>query len=134
MKSLSAPLLKSLSGGISQDGDHLLLQFTTANDEQFNVALDQTNVGRLLGFVIEQAAASAAIKPPQRKEWQQITTKSVAINEIAVAPGRSDTEAILSVQAGVFQMTFSTELATLIDALRNLESMTIERKNRPKPN
>jgi hypothetical protein len=119
--------LKNLSGGSSDDGRVLALQLTTVSCDQLTVTLAKSEVSKILAFIMEQAAQSAAKRAPEPTEWRKVNTKPIAVNEIAVAPGRADTEAYLTVQAGVFQMTFSAQLGTLLDALRNLEAMTVKR-------
>jgi hypothetical protein len=127
-------LLKNVQGGASDDGSFLALQFTVASGAQLQVVFGEAEVSKILSFIIEQAVAAGAKRPPDASQWRKITAKPVPITQIGVSPGRVDTEAYLAVQAGIFQMTFATQLATLLDALRNLEAITAKRGTPTKPN
>jgi hypothetical protein len=126
--------LKNITGGASDDGQFLALQLTNADGAQMQTVMREKEISNIVAFLIEQAAKNAAKRAPERAEWKKVTTTPIAINEIGVAPGRTETEAFLTVQAGIFQMTFSTELATLLDALQNLDRMVVKRQTPAKPN
>ena len=134
MQNVTVPLLKSTEGVVSDDGKHLLLKLRATTGSTFDVALKESDITRLIAFLIESAAKSAAKKKPDTEETQELTVSPIIVKEIGIAHGRSDTEALLIVRSGIFQMSFAAEISTLKRTLQDLEANNVQVQRSSKPN
>lgn len=132
MPEVRLPRLANLTGAPSADGTMIMLTLTAKDGSQLGVALDRVELSKAVGFMLGLAASAGQLRRAELPEV--VTANPVAVAGIAIAPGRTPTEALLSVQIGPLTLAFSTEPTTLVGMCKTLQSMIVPVRNAPKPN
>lgn len=118
--------LTNLEGEITVDGKHVVLQFKNSEGGSFEAALGTKELGRTIWYIIELARKAAEIAKPALTGEAEIEANPIDVAAIAVAPGRTDREALLAIPVGPLTLTFALPVSTLLETLENLRSMTVK--------
>ncbi len=118
----SAPVSTSVAVTASQDGNFVCMTFSTKG-EPVSIAIPAQNLGHMIAHLIgvsESEAGRKVTKFPKGK----ITSVPIAVAGLGVGQGRSETEALLSIQTGPMTLTFAVDLPTLLGMCGGLQRMT----------
>ena len=134
MPNIAVPILKNVSGDVSPDGKHIMLELSFAKGDPIRFALPSDDFTKFISFVINLVLERVPKQVQDKTEAKTITAQPIMVSEMGVARGRSPDEALVSFRASIFQMAFAVNLATLLESLERLRSMISVDPNPPRPN
>ncbi len=122
MPEITASGLKNMTGNVSDDGSAVIVGFETFDGQKMSCALNRDSLSKAVSFLLKLSEESAQKTAPENRRVEEITANPLPVAQIGVGRGRSDDEAILSIQFGILRLSFSTEPATLLGMCSDLQS------------
>jgi hypothetical protein len=122
-KTSNVPIAQGIDFSLSGDLKNVALVFKLA-DGALPVAFPADKMGHVIATLIQAAQEVAARSPTPAPVDQSQQAKPIDTLALAIGPGRTESEALLTVKVGPLDLTFATELSTLMVALHKLQSMT----------
>jgi hypothetical protein len=116
------PLLKDFTAAISPDGKWVALNFVDDQDASLRFAVGQDKLGKLVTGILETCQKAELIAPSTNRE--SVEGSPLMVGGLGVGPGRTNSEAILSVSVGPTTLLFAIELSRLLDMGELLRSKT----------
>lgn len=120
----SVPVSTGVTAIVSEDGNHIGMTFKTYG-EPIRIAFPAQNLGHMIAHLIGVAESEAGRKVTKLPKGE-VTSVPIAVAGLGVSPGRSETEALLSIRTGPMTLTFAVDLSTLLGTCENLQRMTHE--------
>ncbi len=116
------PVLKHFDSSISPDGKWIALNVIDDKDAALRCMAGQGQLGGVVTSLLEAARKAAEIAPTGNREVVEGTP--LTVTGLGVGPGRSNSEAILSISVGPLTLLFGVELASLLEMGDLLRSKT----------
>jgi len=114
-----------MSGSVAEDGSAVVLTFDNTDGTSLTTALNKEQLSKAITFMLGLAIETGERFAPEFQETEEVTAVPLPVAQIGVAKGRTDTEAILGLQCGILQLAFATELGTLLEVCKNLQSIAV---------
>ena len=122
MDNVKVSLLKHLDGHVSDDGGHVMLEIEDSTGKSMAVALNGEDLSKTIAFMLGLAEDTVARTAPDLP--QELLVHPISVADMAVAPGRAPTEAILAMKLGSLTLSFAVNCTTLVHVCETLRQMT----------
>ena len=111
---MEIPLLTHTAGNVTPDGKHAWFKLTNAKNNQFQAALNEQNLGRLISFLLELANDSASKTGRQPATTKVIRAHVLQATELGLGQSDKETQVLLNVTVGIAPFAFAVEKRTLL--------------------
>ena len=134
MAQITASGLKNMTGNVSKDGKTMIIGFENHDGATLSCALNQDSLHQCVTLLLNLAEESGQKFAPDDKKVTTLTLSPLPIAQIGVGRGRTESEAVLSVQTGALRLAFATELSTIVEMCDSLRSIVETPSTQRKPN
>ena len=117
---VEVPLLTNIEGNVTPDGAYAWFKLTNAENDQFQGALNEETLGRLISFLLELANDSASKTAPESAGMKIIRAHVLQATGLGLGQGDKDTQVILNVSVGVARLAFAVEKTSLLELCKAL--------------
>jgi hypothetical protein len=125
MEKRTIPFARNSAGGLSDDATTIGIEVTTSDGAKFAFAFNPAVASKLLPFLIGALQKAAAKNSTAAPILPPASMHPIDISALRVTPGRTDSEAILSVYCGPMVLSFAMEITTLMHQLQHLSATTV---------
>jgi len=94
------------------DDEHVAIIFT-AGPEKMGVALTNEMLSPFVGRIIQEAVRFGQTQSPRTEDRETIYANPIPVSAMAVARGRTETEAMLTIRFGNLTLSFAVEASML---------------------
>ncbi len=110
---MDVPLLTHIEGNVTPDGKHAWFKLANAKNKKFQAALNETNLGRFISFLLVLANDSASKTGSHSASTKVIRAHVLQATELGLGQSDKDTQVILNVSVGVARLAFVVEKTSL---------------------
>lgn len=120
--------LAGVTGDVLEEGELIWLELFNSEGRRMNLVLDEGDAHQLVSCVLSLAQMAGLAEPVP--DLPRLVLP-LAVERLAVAPGRAPEEIILTVGMGLMVLSFSIEVAMLAELARYLPTTVAPRDRRP---
>jgi hypothetical protein len=126
-ESIAFPMIALVEGGVTSDGQQVLLQLMTVDDGPIHFGLRLADMESFITFLLQMAAsAGQASRAEDRMRYQPIPISSISAGEL------TDGKGLIGVTVGGTELMFEVPTAAISEVARTLMMIGVdERARRP---